>query len=360
MTKKEMVEMHQVGIGMIFQAFYIIPSLTLIDNVCLPKVFRGEDKVERKAAGIKLLQRFGIAEQADRFESQISGGQKQRVSIARSLINNPDIILADEPVGNLDSVSAENVMEILKDLNEIDKKTIILVTHNPDHLHFADRVIFMKDGKVLREEVHREKRPQAARKEIEVNLSDLSNDLKLLMRTFKNLSATQIGALLVPFKANQMMSHILSDLNEEQIDTANNYLKELLYKNIDLSTFQRSLDLDYEKGGAGWNHLRSESFARRVGEMLSQIDSISSPDEKKALDSTAGYLGNLFKLNIDKESFTRFKSFLKLRLENKLDRIELQQRLDPPNVLGGVGLHKNTAEKLSREMEILMLLKYME
>ena len=114
MKKREMVEFHQTSIGMVFQAFYLIETLTVLDNVCLPKVFRGEDLKERRAKAMELLRRFGIAEQADKFPSQISGGQKQRVSVARALINNPDIILADEPVGNLDSESAQNVLDIFK------------------------------------------------------------------------------------------------------------------------------------------------------------------------------------------------------------------------------------------------------
>src|SRR3990172_3399673 len=120
-SKKEMVELHQTGIGMIFQAFYLISSIKILDNVCLPKIFRGEDMVVRRQEGMKLLRRFGIAEQSAKFPNELSGGQKQRVAIARSLINNPQKILGDEPVGNLDSESAINVLQILKELNEIDK-----------------------------------------------------------------------------------------------------------------------------------------------------------------------------------------------------------------------------------------------
>jgi len=185
MTKKEKVTLHQTGIGMVFQAFYLIPSLTILDNVCLPKVFRGESKEKRKEEGATLLRRFNIIEQSDKFPSQLSGGQKQRVSIARSLVNNPQIIFADEPVGNLDSVSSENVMQIFKELNEIDKKTIVLVTHNAEHLHYADRIIYVKDGKVIREEVNKEKRPEEAVKEKvpDIKYNELSDDLKLLKRT---------------------------------------------------------------------------------------------------------------------------------------------------------------------------------
>jgi putative ABC transport system ATP-binding protein len=147
MTKKQMTTFHQTATGMVFQAFYLISTLTVLDNVCLPKVFIGENLKDRREKGMQLLKRFGIVEQADKFPSQLSGGQKQRVAIARALMNDPEIILADEPVGNLDSESAENVLEIFKEINEIDKKTLIMVTHNPEHLHYADRIIHMKDGK---------------------------------------------------------------------------------------------------------------------------------------------------------------------------------------------------------------------
>lgn len=360
MTKREMVELHQVGVGMIFQAFYLIPSLTIIDNVCLPQVFRGKSKNDRQEDGVKLLHRFGIIEQANKFEGQLSGGQKQRVSIARSLVNNPEIILADEPVGNLDSVSAENVMQILKELNEIDKKTVILVTHNADHLHYADRVLYMKDGRIVKEEVHKDKRPKGVMEEEEpkINLEELTSDLKILMRTFKNLSTTQIGALLVPFKANQLISHVLSELMEEQIEAASGFLKELLYGNIDVNEFQKNLDLDYGKGGAGWNRQRAESFVKRVSYMLSQVDALTKESGDKALEHILKYLTDIFKLRLEDDVRDPFRSFIKLRLESKLDRIELQERLDASKKLGGVGLHKNTAEKISRELEIIMLLKY--
>jgi len=360
MTKKEKVELHQIGIGMVFQAFYLIPSLTILDNICLPKVFRGESKSKRDEEGIKLLHRFNIIEQSNKFPSELSGGQKQRVSIARSLINNPQIIFADEPVGNLDSVSSENVMRIFKELNEIDKKTIILVTHNAEHLHYADRIIYIKDGKVIKEEVNKEKRPEEALKEKMPNIKyeELSNELKLLMRTFKNLTLGQAGSLLIPFKTNQLMSHILSELNQEQMKPATAYLKEFLFHNIDIATLAKNLDLDYEKGGAGWNSQRVKSFIQRVQDIVRMSKIISKKEKTKAAKDLSKYLINLFKLKLDDKVKNRFESFLKLRITNKIDRVELQKGLDAPKVLGGVGFYRNTAERISNEVEIIMLLKY--
>jgi len=358
-SKKEMVELHQIGIGMIFQAFYLISSLNVIDNVCLPKVFRGESYSRRREEGIKLLHRFSIIEQSDKFPSMLSGGQKQRVSIARSLINNPEIILADEPVGNLDSVSATNVLQILSELNNIDKKTIILVTHNAEHLHYADRVIHMKDGKVIKEEVNREKRPVEAIKEVpETKMEELSSELKILMRTFRNLSVTQVGALLVPFKANQLMAHVLSELSEEQIGAANGFLKELLFYNIDLENLEKNLDLDYSKGGAGWNKRRSRNFTQRVGNIIKQAEIAKRSDINTTVISVSSYLVGLFNLSFDVQTKLHFDSLIKERMENKIDRTEFQKSLDVARKKGGIGLNRMTAEKISREMEIIMLIKF--
>jgi len=361
MTRREELELHQTSIGMIFQAFYLISSLDILDNVCLPKVFRGESPSERKKAGIQLLRRFSIAEQSDKFPSQLSGGQKQRVAIARSLINNPDIILADEPVGNLDSESSENVLKILKELNEVDKKTIVLVTHNPEHLVYADRVIYMKDGRIIKEEVHKEKRPiKIADKEgvtDEEEPSQESLDLKMLMESFKNLLPQQIDILLVPFKAKQLLSHLLSDLNDEQVSMAEAFLKELLFKNIDLTTFRERLDLSLDEGGAGWNKLRTQSFTKRTMLILNQVQKLKE-DGQEAILSIAEYLITLFHLALSDEQKLRFQALIKLRIESQVGQTELQKRLDKNVSSGGIGLNKTTAEKISHEIEIIMLLKY--
>lgn len=358
MKKKEIVSLHQVGIGMIFQAFYLINSLTILDNVCLPKVFRGEDNKLRKDKGMELLRRFDLAEQAHKFATELSGGQQQRVSIARSLVNNPDIILADEPVGNLDSESADNVLKILKDLNDIDKKTIIMVTHNPEHLVYADRILHMKDGKIISEEINREKRPADAEKEmVKKELDMLSDELRLLMRAFINFSPKQIGSLLVPYKAKQMMAHLLAQFTDEQLSSAESFLRDLLFNNINYTGFEKNLDLDPSDGGAGWNKLRAESFSKRVEQMLEQSKALDI-NHQETLTDFASYLVKLFKLEISVELMARFVTFLRMRIENKIDIFGLKERLDSPASVGGVGLYKNTAEKMVREIEMILLLRY--
>ena len=348
----------QKRIGMIFQAFYLIPSLSIIDNVCLPQIFRGEKRSVRLDAGMNLLRRFGIAEQAQKFPEQLSGGQKQRVAISRALINDPDIILADEPVGNLDTESAENVLKILDNLNRVDKKTIVLVTHNPDHVHFADRVLHMKDGKVVEEIVHREKRPQEAviqaAHETEM---ELTQEMRILMQSFRGLSPRQVGMLLVPFKAKQLLSHITSSLTDEQLNAAENLTKELLFHNIQVGNLDKKLDLDLNKGGAGWDRRRAKAFAVRIGTIMEQA-SVLTRDNGSAVIVLSDHLVKTFDLTLDQQDLARLRAALKLRIENKLDRFGFLKRLDLPHLLGGVGLYKSTAEKVMREVEIIMLIKY--
>ncbi len=360
MTEAQELELHQTQIGMIFQAFYLIPSLTIIDNVCLPKIFRGEDPASRRIEGMRLLRRFGIAEQADKFPNQLSGGQKQRVAIARSLVNNPEIILADEPVGNLDSESAQNVLTLLKELNEVDKKTIIMVTHNPEHIAYADRVIYMKDGMIVNEEIHTEKRPvEVVMGEIkhEAAPEEVSSEFQMLMHSFKNLSAQQANILLVPFKAKQLINHLLFELTEEQMNTGENLLKELLFNNIDTKQLAERLDADFDKGGAEWNKKRAVSFAERISGILDQAKNIQESPQA-AVATVATYLIDVFHLQITPEQSMRLQIFVHQRIDNKINAVELKNKLDAPKTLGGVGLHKGTAEKVVREMEMIMLLKY--
>ncbi len=139
------------NIGFIFQFHYLLPELTSLENVLLPARNFNEHKQQRKRA-LELLEELEIADQAHKFPDQLSGGQQQRVAIARGLLLRPRYIFADEPTGNLDSQTALKVMDILKRVNQEDKTTIVLVTHEQDYARMASREIFLTDGRVSREE----------------------------------------------------------------------------------------------------------------------------------------------------------------------------------------------------------------
>jgi len=148
LSESDLAQVRGKQIGFIFQTFNLIPSLNAIDNVALPMMFQNASRKARMSKAQKLLEQVGLANRMHHLPNQLSGGQRQRVAIARALVNDPEIILADEPTGNLDTKTGDEIMKMLKDLNQ-QGKTIILVTHNPDLTKLANKVIKLKDGKIV-------------------------------------------------------------------------------------------------------------------------------------------------------------------------------------------------------------------
>ena len=146
LEEDELAALRSRKIGFIFQQFNLVPSMNAAENVALPILFRGKSKKERMERAEDLLERVGLGDRLHHMPSELSGGQRQRVSIARALANDPEIILADEPTGNLDSETGENIMELLTELNE-EGKTIVMVTHDEHDAEYADRIIKIVDGK---------------------------------------------------------------------------------------------------------------------------------------------------------------------------------------------------------------------
>lgn len=139
-------------IGFIFQSFNLLPRLNALENVALPLAYKGISQTRRLNQASRVLERVGLADREYFMPKQLSGGQTQRVAIARALVNEPSIIIADEPTGNLDSESSRLVMELLSDVHKMGN-TILLVTHNPELTRYANRVVFMRDGSVIADEV---------------------------------------------------------------------------------------------------------------------------------------------------------------------------------------------------------------
>lgn len=139
------------NIGFIFQSFNLLPKLTAIENVALPLAYRGMTPVRRLKRAAEIMDRVGLSDKEAFYPRQLSGGQIQRVAIARALINNPSILIADEPTGNLDSLSSRVVMELLSEIHA-SGNTVLMVTHNPELTRYANRVIYMHDGVIIHDE----------------------------------------------------------------------------------------------------------------------------------------------------------------------------------------------------------------
>ena len=135
-------------LGFVFQSFHLIPYLTAIENVMLPLAIVSMGTSAKREAARRCLERVGLGGKLERLPNQLSGGEQERVAIARAIVNNPQILLADEPTGNLDSRTSEEVMALFRELNEAGQ-TVVMVTHNPENGAYSDRTIHLKDGVVL-------------------------------------------------------------------------------------------------------------------------------------------------------------------------------------------------------------------
>lgn len=147
LTSDELALMRRGEVGFVFQAFHLLPRLTVLENVMLPLSYLNVPMSERRERAQNVLTNVGLAERFNYVPNQLSGGQKQRVAIARSLITDPAVIFADEPTGNLDSKSSEQVLGLLRDLHQAGR-TIVMVTHEMESAAYASRIIRMKDGLV--------------------------------------------------------------------------------------------------------------------------------------------------------------------------------------------------------------------
>ncbi len=150
--ESEVASIRNKKMGFVFQAFNLLPRTSVYDNVVLPLVYSDIPEDKWHAIAMKAIKDVGLEHRADHEPSELSGGEKQRAAIARALVTDPQVIFADEPTGNLDSKSGQAIMEILQDLNEKDRRTIVLITHETSAAETAERILHMKDGEIEKDE----------------------------------------------------------------------------------------------------------------------------------------------------------------------------------------------------------------
>ena len=155
MTENELADIRNKEIGFVFQTFNLLPRATALENVALPLIYAGLGKSDRDEKAMQTLENVGLADRADHKPNELSGGQRQRVAIARALVNDPSIILADEPTGNLDSKTSYDIMDLFHDLHD-NGNTIIMVTHEDDIAHYAHRIVRLRDGLVETDNVNKD------------------------------------------------------------------------------------------------------------------------------------------------------------------------------------------------------------
>ena len=151
LSSRKRARIRRDTVGFVFQAFNLLPNMTVLENVALPLAYKGLTPVRRLKRASEMLERVGLLDREYFYPSQLSGGQLQRVAIARALVNNPSLIIADEPTGNLDSEASRVVMELLSEIHKAGN-TVLMVTHNPALTRYASRVVYMHDGTIIHDE----------------------------------------------------------------------------------------------------------------------------------------------------------------------------------------------------------------
>ena len=149
LTEDQLSQLRGKTIGFVFQTFNLMPHLTALENVMLPMVFQGKSLEQRKKRAKQLLMSVGLEKRINHQPDELSGGERQRVAIARAFANNPEIVIADEPTGNLDSVTGKKIMQLLKQFHKKEKKTIIVVTHDPNIADYSEEIFYIKDGETI-------------------------------------------------------------------------------------------------------------------------------------------------------------------------------------------------------------------
>ncbi len=344
-SRKELAIYRQIGIGIVFQQFNLIPSLTVMNNVALPMAFLGIIQEKREVEAMKLLDRLGIKDLAERYPFELSGGQQQRVGIARALANNPPIIVADEPLGNLDSVNAEKVLEFLKELNEKDGLTIIMVTHESWSLRDAKKIFYMKDGEIVKME-------KSAPKTVAESVSK---------HIYKELSPKLPASELA---AQTLSSLLLRGYSVDEIRRFQFYLLQRFKDYIDKDTFLRVLDRPYKDGGLGlWKPkaIKITDYVEEIIEHKREIDEIYMELEKNPetplfaeIENIRNWLLKSYKGKISGLQKIQFNEIITERLRAIIDAEQFQKIIGLSKNKFGIGLSFRTAQKISEKMETIL------
>ena len=340
----KMADFHRKTMGIIFQAFNLIPTLPILDNVALPQTWSGATAKSREARAKEVLNEFGLEHAAKYLPQELSGGQQQRVAIARSLMNDPPLILGDEPVGNLDSKAAQIVLDVFSNLNAKRKKTIILVTHNSAHFTYADRIVFMQDGKIVKEEIN----PMKVKPEL------------MTEKASKNMREKQI----------REFADALSDyfLNVSEIHLKDK-MDELVAKNltgeISIEELKKMAALPMRDGGLGFEEKRTEELAARLEMIIFESEILRNVSDEKArslpLTKEVGELRRYVLSDYGKPlTFLRIKRLeeaIGSLIRGAIDGETFSKIVAMPEISGGVGFPASDAFRFLFKLKMVMKLR---
>ncbi|MBI2450780.1 MAG: ATP-binding cassette domain-containing protein [Parcubacteria group bacterium] len=344
-SKKEAAIYRQIGVGIIFQQFNLIPSLTVLANVALPMAFLGISEDKRKIETLKLLERLGIKEMANRYPFELSGGQQQRVGIARALANNPPIILADEPLGNLDSDNAKRVLEFLKELNKKDGRTIIMVTHEAWSLKDVKRIFYLKDGVVTKTE-------NPTPKTVAESLSH-----HLYQELTPELTSVEVSA-------QSLAQLFMRGYSIEEIKRFEFFLLERLKNHIDSDIFRRVLDRPFKQNGVGLWRQKAERISRFIDDIIQKRKEIKKVYEELEYNLESPIRDEVEKIRmwliedyhgkLSELQNHRLNELIAERLKSIITPERFKKIANKSKKEYGVGLSFRSTQKISEKLEAIL------
>jgi len=354
-SPEELVLFQTQTIGIIYQSFFLINSLSVIDNVALPQIFQGVMPSERKKLALRLLKRFGVDKVGEKYADNLSGGQSQRVAVARALANDPDVLLADEPTGNLDSTSTKQVMDALEEINQVDKKTVILITHNAAQLQYCHRVFYFKDGKLERIVPNPEKKQIAKIDKQKIFVTEMDK----LSKIFPYSSPVEL-------KVKSLVNYLTQDLNFDQLIKLEEFTKLMVERKTRKEEFVKLLVQDSADGGIGIESDLAELMAVKVEKILKQSDDALRfrrrfttnnffSREDKLIDHLTTYLYEECDKELNAVQKKRLKELIYNRMVGLVRREDFEESLIEPLEKGGIGLARKKARKLTLYFEKLLV-----
>jgi putative ABC transport system ATP-binding protein len=353
---QERVYFQRYVMGIIFQSFNLIGSLTVLDNVALPMIFCDANKSTRERRAQMLLERFGVGHVSHKFPNMLSGGQQQRVSVARSMVNDPQILLADEPTGNLDSVSTQQVMDKIDEINTFDLRTIIMVSHNAAHLTYAHRVYYLKDGFIVREVVNPQRKQIKPVKEGETIVTELEQ----LARLFPYDSVDTL-------RVKSLTNFLTQEYTFDQLIRLEKAIQLLIKGKIHKKLFIDALVKKYEEGGVGIDKQTAEKMASIAVVMVSQADDVRrfrSDNESDAAffsqhrfaERVKEYLLLHHQVRLTKVTEQNLTTIIADRLSGVHNDKIFHETLMAPVKEGGLYIKESIADDITRYMEKLIAL----
>ncbi len=347
-SNQELAIYRQLGVGIVFQQFNLINNLTVLNNVALPMSFLGVSEKKRQEEAMKILKRLAIDHLSERFPGELSGGQQQRVGIARALANNAPIIIADEPLGNLDSENSKKVLEFLRELNEKDNRTIIMVTHEAWSLRDVHKVFYIKDGQVVKTE-----------KTVNVNVAQsIAEELK------KDLAPDVMDAE----RASSVLSSVLlPGFSDEEVIRFKSVVGQRLSGKIDSLDFFQFLDKSFKDGGVGLRSVTAHKTVNYVEEVMRRRQDIEkiwadlaiNPEMpvNKDVINLRNWLLLEFHGNLDPSGIIVFDELLMNRLRNTINGSDFKRILLLSKKESGLGFAMHTAGRISEKLELAISLK---